>query len=146
RRLGVRPRAGRATGGGVPAAGAARVSRGRRARTPAPTAPATAAGGHELAIGLSAAILPVTAGVPRVLVVNRAAHALAPPLDQRTSAFDALPFGPLDPAGDRTLERALRGWVRAQTGLELGYTEQLYTFGDRGRFPDAEETLRVVSV
>jgi len=27
----------------------------------------------------------------------------------------------------------LRAWVRQQTGLDLGYAEQLYTFGDRGR-------------
>jgi hypothetical protein len=48
---------------------------------------------------------------------------------------DALPFGPLDPARDRTLELALRGWVREQAGIELGYVEQLYTFGDRHRDP-----------
>ena len=47
----------------------------------------------------------------------------------------ALPFGPLDPAGHRTLELGLRDWVREQTGLELGYAEQLYTFGDRHRDP-----------
>jgi hypothetical protein len=47
----------------------------------------------------------------------------------------ALPFGPLDPAGHRTLELGLRAWVREQTGLELGYVEQLYTFGDRHRDP-----------
>ena len=45
----------------------------------------------------------------------------------------ALPFGPFDPAGDRTLELSLRGWVHEQTGFEIGYVEQLYTFGDRGR-------------
>ena len=27
----------------------------------------------------------------------------------------------------------MRAWVHRQTGLELGYAEQLYTFGDRGR-------------
>src|SRR5262249_26524638 len=27
----------------------------------------------------------------------------------------------------------LRTWVKAQTGLPVGYVEQLYTFGDRGR-------------
>jgi hypothetical protein len=47
----------------------------------------------------------------------------------------ALPFGPLDPAGHRTLELGLRDWVHEQTGLELGYAEQLYTFGDRHRDP-----------
>jgi hypothetical protein len=44
-----------------------------------------------------------------------------------------LPHGDFDPEGHRTFELGLRGWVRAQTGFELGYVEQLYTFGDRGR-------------
>ena len=100
----------------------------------------------ELAIGLSAAIVAVTEEVPLVLVVNRAEHALARPRLEDVSSYDALPFGPLDPSGDRTLERALRGWVRAQTGFELGYAEQLYTFGDRDRFVGAQRSLRVVSV
>src|SRR5690606_13507472 len=56
------------------------------------------------------------------------------------SASDAgepmIPSGPLDAERDQTLERGLRRWVQRQTGLELGYTEQLYTFGDRGRRPD----------
>jgi hypothetical protein len=45
----------------------------------------------------------------------------------------ALPFGPFDPETHRTFEIGLREWVRGQTGFELGYVEQLYTFGDRGR-------------
>jgi len=45
----------------------------------------------------------------------------------------ALPFGPFDPARDRTFERALRDYVTAQTGFRLGFVEQLYTFGDAGR-------------
>lgn len=45
----------------------------------------------------------------------------------------ALPFGPFDPARDRTFERALRDFVTAQTGFSLGFVEQLYTFGDLGR-------------
>ena len=56
----------------------------------------------------------------------------------------ALPFGPLDAEGDRTLELALRRWVRTQTGMELGYVEQLYSFGDR--FRDPREELRVLSI
>ena len=71
-------------------------------------------------IGLSAVIVAVT-DAPQV-VVTREAGALA-----------GLPFGPFDPAGDRTLELSLRGWVSEQTGFEIGYVEQLYTFGDRGR-------------
>lgn len=44
-----------------------------------------------------------------------------------------LPFGPFDPARDRTFERALRDYVTDQTGFRLGFVEQLYTFGDAGR-------------
>jgi hypothetical protein len=44
-----------------------------------------------------------------------------------------LPFGPFDPLAHRTFESGLRAWVAAQTGLTVGYVEQLYTFGDRGR-------------
>lgn len=82
----------------------------------------------EIAIGLNAVILAVTEEEPRVLTVR---HADASGSNLRSRP--ALPFGPLDPKGDKTLEKGLRGWVRKQTGLELGYVEQLYTFGDRHR-------------
>ena len=45
----------------------------------------------------------------------------------------ALPFGPFDPARDRTFELSLRQFVTEQTGFPLGFVEQLYTFGDIGR-------------
>ena len=86
-------------------------------------------------IGLSAAIVSVADDSPRVLVVH---HEQGP---------DALPFGPFDPLEHRTLESGLRSWVSEQTYLELGYAEQLYTFGDRGRhMVKAGEGPRVVSV
>ncbi|HUO92459.1 MAG TPA: hypothetical protein VMU22_06035 [Rhizomicrobium sp.] len=86
-------------------------------------------------IGLSAAIVSVADEQPRVLAVH---HAKEP---------DALPFGPFDPLKHRTLESGLRTWVSEQTYLELGYAEQLYTFGDRGRhMVKAGEGPRVVSV
>ncbi|MEO8505800.1 MAG: hypothetical protein ABI609_18035 [Acidobacteriota bacterium] len=104
----------------------------------------------ELAIGLSAAILAVTAEVPLVLIVHPfdgdRAVAASDRASSRNPVLDTLPFGPLDPSGDRTLERALRGWVRAQTGFELGYAEQLYTFADRDRFLGEQDGVRVVSV
>ncbi len=56
----------------------------------------------------------------------------------------ALPTGTLDPALDRTLERALRRWVREGTGIDLGYVEQLYTLGDRDRGTDID--VRLVTV
>jgi hypothetical protein len=71
-------------------------------------------------IGLSAAVVSVSDERPRVLVVQR-------------DGGDALPFGTFDPIAHRTIESGLREWVQAQTHLQLGYAEQLYTFGDRGR-------------
>jgi hypothetical protein len=78
-----------------------------------------------IAVGLSAVIVAVTDEVPRVLTVDHS--------EWGRSEHPALPFGALDPGGDRTLELGLRGWVKEQTELELGYVEQLYTFGDRDR-------------
>ena len=76
-------------------------------------------------IGLNAVIMAVTEGSPRILTVRRAEHSLAGELKHRTDIFqrespDAIPFGPFDPASDRTLELGLRRWVREQTGLESG--------------------------
>ncbi len=98
-------------------------------------------------IGLSAAIVAVTENQPRVLAVERAEHErLATDSKARAGVPPALPFGPLDPRADRTLELGLRGWVRRQTGLELPYVEQLYTFGDRRRDPRLRRGPRLVSV
>lgn len=87
-----------------------------------------------VALDLHAVIVAVTEEVPRILTVQRAVEpsALASGGSGRV-ALDALASGPLDPAGGRTLELELRGWVREQSGLGLGYVEQLYTFGDRNR-------------
>lgn len=75
-----------------------------------------------LVVGLNAVIIAGEDGEPRVLVTQGLATPEA-----------ALPFGPFDPDAHRTFEIGLREWVRGQTGFELGYVEQLYTFGDRGR-------------
>ena len=56
-----------------------------------------------------------------------------------------LPFGSFDPVGHRTFELAVRDFVTAQTGFALGYVEQLYTFGDKGREAPIGDT-RIVSV
>lgn len=77
-------------------------------------------------IGLNAVIVAVTEEEPRLLAVHRA---------EGGTAELALPSGPLDPERDRTLELALGAWVLGQTGVELGYVEQLYTFGNRFRDP-----------
>jgi hypothetical protein len=90
-------------------------------------------------LGLNAVIVAVTEEVPRILTVRRSR--------QSGAAEDALPFGPLEPEKDRTLDLALRRWVREQTGLELGYVEQLYTVGDRLRDPgETRGGPRMVSV
>ena len=94
-----------------------------------------------VSIGLNAVIVAVTEEVPRILTVLPRAS------EQRDPAEEALPFGPLDPEHDRTLDRGVRRWVQEQTGLLLGYVEQLYTFGDRDRDPRARRRgLREVSV
>jgi len=90
--------------------------------------------------GLTAVVLAVTDETPRVLVVRRMSHDLATPAQRGTSdpnvdSPDALPFGPFDPGLHRTLESGLRQWVEDQTGLDLRYVEQLYTFGNEFRDP-----------
>jgi hypothetical protein len=94
-------------------------------------------------VDLSAVIVAVTAGVPRILSVTPDGRRDGGSTDS-SRALESLPWGPLDPEADRTLELGLRRWVREQTGLELGYVEQLYTFGDRDRDPGA--AVRVLSI
>ncbi len=74
-------------------------------------------------IGLSAAIVSVDNEDPQILVAS----------DKADGPRAGLPFGPFDPLTHHTFEIGLRAWVKAQTGLAVGYVEQLYTFGDRGR-------------
>ena len=109
--------------------------------------------GHpQIFVGLNAVILAVTDEEPRILTLRRGDHSVALPEDRQSEPtpaelVDSLPFGPLDPARDRTLELALRAWVREQTGIEVGYVEQLYTYGDRNRDPrEREGGPRVLSI
>ena len=81
-----------------------------------------------LVINLSAVVVAIHDGEAVALTVR--------PPDPRTGAastLTGLPSGPFDPAGQRTFELALRAFVTEQTGFQLGYVEQLYTFGDEGR-------------
>src|SRR3990170_5313989 len=78
-------------------------------------------------IGLNAAIVAVLEQQPLILVVT------AGNKSSGSQEADGLPFGPFDPLEHRTFEAGLRAWVAEQTALTLGYVEQLYTFGDRGR-------------
>ncbi|MDD2325896.1 MAG: hypothetical protein PHW63_07860 [Alphaproteobacteria bacterium] len=81
---------------------------------------------QEIIIELSAVIVGVQGNAPHVLVTH--GH--------------ALPSGPLTTKHSK-LEQALREWVAAQTGLQLGYVEQLYTFADKDR---ATRGRRVISI
>jgi hypothetical protein len=88
-------------------------------------------------IGLTAAIVAVEDGEPAILVAGE---------EKRHEPRAGLPFGPFDPLAHRTFEIGLRAWVEAQTGLRVGYVEQLYTFGDRGRHAGPADIAHTVSV
>jgi hypothetical protein len=81
-------------------------------------------------VGLTAAIVAVEAEEPRILVAA----------DAKSDTRAGLPFGPFDPLSHRTFDIGLRAWVAAQTALNVGYVEQLYTFGDRGRHARPDDT------
>jgi hypothetical protein len=93
-----------------------------------------------LVIGLSAVTIAIQDGQAVVLTVRP---------EGRDGLF-GLPFGPFDPQGHRTFELALRAFVNEQTGFDLGYVEQLYTFGDKGRDAPLADvgagSARVISV
>jgi hypothetical protein len=86
-----------------------------------------------IGIGLTAAIVAIEAHEPLILVARG------------DDGLTGLPFGPFDPLSHRTFEIGLRAWVEEQAGLRLGYVEQLYTFGDRGRHARAGDA-HVVSI
>lgn len=89
-----------------------------------------------LVIGLNAAIVTTDNDQPMILT-----------LTSDRDGWPALPFGPFDPLRHRTLEIGLRAWVEDQSALDLGYVEQLYTFGDRGRHAGAsKDAPHVISV
>jgi hypothetical protein len=96
------------------------------------TGDAAQRGPSAVEIGLNAAIVAVVDNEPVVLIVRTEPDS--------AGATDLLPFGPFTPREHRTLEAGLRAWVREQTGLDLGYAEQLYTFGDRGRHAEQNDT------
>lgn len=98
-------------------------------------------------IGLSAVIVSVDQHEPKVFIVRGAEHALAVGVVPVAEEGDALPFGPFDPALHPTLELGLRAWIKAQTPVTPGYVEQLYTFGNKGRYAGRkQDESRVISV
>ena len=76
---------------------------------------------------LIAVVAAVSNGDPRILTIDR---------------FDSLPSGPFE-LGHRSLQSGLRAWVEHQTGLSLGYIEQLYTFADHGRVSDERVQISI---
>ena len=96
-----------------------------------------------VAIALNAVIAVVDGDRPEVLCVKA-------PIGQSAREL-ALPYGPFDPERHRTFDIGVREWVERQTSVSLGYVEQLYTFGDKGREAPAAALAggageRVVSV
>ena len=81
-------------------------------------------------IGLTAAIVGIEDNEPLILTASAGDD----------GKLAGLPFGPFDAVAHRTVEIGLRAWVAEQTGLQLGYVEQLYTFGDRGRHAQVSDT------
>src|SRR5713226_9212471 len=81
-------------------------------------------------IGLTAAIVAIEGNEPLILTASGGVG----------DRLAGLPFGPFDAVAHRTFEIGLRAWVEEQAGLRLGYVEQLYTFGDRGRHTQAGDT------
>jgi len=92
-----------------------------------------------IVILLNAVLAAVEEDEPKLLCVKRAGGL-------------GLPYGPFNPALHRTFELGLRNWVAEQTKAALGYVEQLYTFGDKGREAPAavmaggDGAARVISV
>ncbi len=81
-------------------------------------------------IGLTAAIVAIEGNEPVILTAS----------GSDGDKLAGLPFGPFEAVAHRTFEIGLRAWVEEQAGLRLGYVEQLYTFGDRGRHTQAGDT------
>jgi hypothetical protein len=81
-------------------------------------------------ISLTAAILSIQDDQPQVLLVR--------PTGDANHRQDAMPSGPYLPHELGSLDNSLRYWVERQTGLPIGYAEQLYTFSDRVSAANAE--------
>ena len=109
--------------------------------------PRNSADTQSIIIGLSAVVVAVEGNEPKVFIVRGAEHALSVGVNPTNEEGDALPFGPFEPEKHATLEAGLRAYVTDQTPLNPGYVEQLYTFGNRGRYAgQSAEHQRVVSI
>ena len=93
-----------------------------KAEQPPLAAPYAVAGADAVAVALTGAVLAVRAAEPVVAVI---------PAER--AGDESLPCGTFLPGEHRTLEGGVRSWVQAQTGVELGFLEQLCTLGARSR-------------
>ncbi|MFG1358844.1 NUDIX hydrolase [Xanthobacter pseudotagetidis] len=89
----------------------------------------TARAGHAIKVELTAVLVAVAGGEPRVMTRDEG---------------HALPSGPFEVA-HRSLQAGLRDWVEQQTHHPLGYVEQLYTFADKDRTGEESEA-RTISI
>ncbi|WP_430694729.1 NUDIX hydrolase [Mesorhizobium dulcispinae] len=96
---------------------------------PATTKKSASGKAQDASVDLIAVVVAVTDQGPSVLTVGGA---------------NALPSGPFE-LGHRSLQFGLRAWVEHQTGHQLGYIEQLYTFADRDRIGEQRQQ-RVISI
>jgi hypothetical protein len=92
-------------------------------------------------MGLNAAIVAMRDDTPQVVIVK-----YTDPSTYTNDSDYGLPSGPFEPIRHPTLEIGLRSWVEEQTDLQLGYVEQLYTFGDRARFVEQNDSNRLISI
>jgi hypothetical protein len=94
--------------------------------------------GADILLDLTGAIIAIRNGEPAVLVLEGEG-------DRSDISADALPSGALIRGTHTSLESGFRECVRSRTGLELGYVEQLFTFGDESPAEDLEKP-RLISV
>ena len=88
-------------------------------------------------IGLTAAIVAIEGNEPLILTASGGDG----------DKLAGLPFGPFDRWRTAPSRSACAPGWRSRPGLRLGYVEQLYTFGDRGRHAQAGDTdAHVVSI
>ena len=79
-------------------------------------------GTNAVEISLNAAVISIEHNAPCLLMVRSR---------DRDGDQLRLPAGPFVPSEHSSLELGVRDWVMQQTGVDLGYLEQLYTFGDQ---------------
>jgi hypothetical protein len=96
---------------------------------PAPTM-ATAIEPARIRIALSGALIAVDANEPKVLTIAGG----------EDNCTMLLPGGLLAQWEHLSLDDSLRACVAAQTGIDIGYTEQLYTFGETQARAAARDT------